>query len=222
MSVQPEVGFHVTGRAHAKVPAPPVPGAVMSETTSCPGPRRGRGAGGAVEGPEHPAQGGRPAGAGPGRLRRRHQAPQHGLRALRPLAVRARDDQVDRPLRRPRNARRLRSAHRRGGRGAHRSVLPALDAARERDQGLRPRRRPRPLRGRPGRHRRRRDAASWRATPPSSSRSTTSRSRRTPTPAARSTPTCRCSIPTPARTSSGRAPTSGAAGTTPSPRRTGS
>ena len=44
----------------------------------------------AVDGPERPAQGGQAARPGPGRLRRRRQAPRHGLRPLRPLAVRAR------------------------------------------------------------------------------------------------------------------------------------
>ena len=45
---------------------------------------------GYASGQEHPAQGGRPARPGPGRLRRRRQAARDGLRALRPLAVRAR------------------------------------------------------------------------------------------------------------------------------------
>ena len=40
--------------------------------------------------PERPAQGGPPARPGSGRLLRRHQAAQHGLRPLRPLALRAR------------------------------------------------------------------------------------------------------------------------------------
>ena len=44
------------------------------------------------------AQGGQAARAGRGRLRRRRQAARHGLRPLRPLAVRAREDRLDRRL----------------------------------------------------------------------------------------------------------------------------
>ena len=104
---------------------------------------------------------------------KRHE---HGLRALRPLALRARADQVGRRRGGARGPRRLRHAHRRRGRDADRPVLPALDAARQRDQGLRARRRPRALRRRPGRRSSSPRRASSRATPPSSSRSTTSRS----------------------------------------------
>ena len=53
---------------------------------------------------------------------------------------------------------RLRDAHRRGGRVAHRSVLPALDAAGRASQGLRARGRQGALRRRGGRRGRRRDA----------------------------------------------------------------
>ena len=96
--------------------------------------------------------------AGRGRLRRRHQAARDGLHPLRPLAVRARAHHLDRRLQGRGDQGRLRDAHRRGGRVAHRSVLPALDAARRAPQGLRARRRQGALRRRGGRGRRRRDA----------------------------------------------------------------
>ncbi len=132
----------------------------MSETIVAPERDGGRGAGRAAElgRPERPAQGGPPARPGAGRLRRRHQAPQHGLRAyVRSPYAHAVIKSVDvsAALAVPG---RLRDAHRRRGGDADRSVLPALDGARERDQGLRARRRPRPLRRRSGRDRRRRDA----------------------------------------------------------------
>ena len=130
----------------------------MSTTTDRTRDDRGRGAGGELEGPERPAQGGPPARPGPGRLRRRHQAARDGLRPLRALAVRARAHHVDRRLEGRGDARRLRDAHRRRGRGAHRSVLPALDGARREPQGLRARGRQGALRRRGGRRRRRRDA----------------------------------------------------------------
>ena len=82
--------------------------------------------------PERPAQGGQAARPGRGRLLRRRQAARHGLRPLRPLAVRARDDHVDRRLEGARARRRLRDADRRRGRDPHRPVLPDLDAARAR------------------------------------------------------------------------------------------
>ena len=95
---------------------------------------RGRGArrGAGLVGPERAAQGGPPARAGPGRLRRRHQAARHGLHPLRALAVRARPHHLDRRLEGHLAEGRLRDDDGRGGRVAHRSVLPALDAARAR------------------------------------------------------------------------------------------
>ena len=108
--------------------------------------------------PERPAQGGQAARRGRGRLRRRHQAARDGLHLLRPLAVRARAHHVDRRLEGRGDQGRLRNAHRRGGRGAHRSVLPAVDAAGRAPEGLRARRRQGALRRRGGRRGRRRDA----------------------------------------------------------------
>src|SRR4029450_11086252 len=46
----------------------------------------------------HPAQGGRPARPGPGRVRGRHEAARDGLRPLRPRALRARPDRLRRRL----------------------------------------------------------------------------------------------------------------------------
>ena len=104
-----------------------------------------------------------------------------GYVALRPLAVRAREDHVDRRLEGARARRRLRHADRRRGRDPHRSVLRAVGQAGRRHQGLRAR----------GRHacatwasrspRSSRRRASSRATRPSSSRSSTSRCPRSTT-----------------------------------------
>ena len=119
-------------------------------------------------------------------------------------------------------ARRLRHAHRRRGRDADRPVLPALDAARERDQGLRARRRPRPLRRRPGRDRRRRDPRAR----PRRRRARRGRLRAAARDHRRAPRARRGRAGAPSRrrhrTSSGRASTSGAAGTTRSRRPTGS
>ena len=104
------------------------------------------------------AQGGPAARPGPGRLRRRRQAPRDGLRPVRPLAVRAREDPLGRRLEGARGARRVRDAHRRRGRDPHRPVLPDLVAARLEREGLRPRRREGALRRRARRGGRGRDA----------------------------------------------------------------
>ena len=74
-------------------------------------------------GPVDPAQGGPAARPGPGRLLRRRQAARHGLRPLRPLAVRAREDRLDRRLGGARARRRLRDADGRRGRDPDRPVL---------------------------------------------------------------------------------------------------
>ena len=94
--------------------------------------RRARRDEGRLRRPERPAQGGQAARPGRGRLLRRRQAARDGLRPLRPLAVRAREDQVDRRLEGARARRRLRDAHRRRGRDPHRPVLRAVGAARAR------------------------------------------------------------------------------------------
>ena len=126
---------------------------------------------------ERPAQGGPPARPGPGRLRRRHQAPRHGLRALRALALRARarSSRSTSP-RRSRLPGVYRHADRRRGRDPDRPVLPDRRAARAATS--RTTRSPSARRAtwasRSSRSSPRR--ASWRATPPSSSRSSTSRS----------------------------------------------
>ena len=104
---------------------------------------------------ERPAQGGQAPRPGRGRLLRRHQAARHGLRALRPLAVRAREDRVDRRLEGARARRRLRHAHGRRGRDPHRPVLRAVGQAGRGHQGLRARGRTRAPRGRAGRRGRR-------------------------------------------------------------------
>ena len=72
--------------------------------------------------------------------------------------LRPRDHPLGRRLAGAGAAGRVRHAHGRRGRDPHRPLLPALDAARLGDQGLRARRRPRAVRRRPGRDRRRRDA----------------------------------------------------------------
>ncbi len=83
----------------------------------------------------------------------------HGLRPLRPLAVRARERSSSIDVSTALGARRrLRDADRRGGRGPDRPVLPDLAAARRARQGLRARGREGALRRRAGRGRRRRDA----------------------------------------------------------------
>ena len=67
--------------------------------------------------PERAAQGGQAARPGRGRLRRRRQAARHGLRPLRPLAVRAREASSRSTSRRRSSARRrVRDADRRRGR----------------------------------------------------------------------------------------------------------
>ncbi len=114
-------------------------------------------------GPERPAQGGPPSRPGTGRLRRRRQAPRHGLPALRPLAVRARAHHLDRRLGRRGASGRLRDAHRRGGRRPHRPVLPDRVGARRQREGLR-------ARGRQGALRRRADRRSGRGDARSSAR----------------------------------------------------
>ena len=126
----------------------------MSETTTAPAP---------VElevgyaGQEHPAERGRPARPGPGRLRGRHQAARDGLCPLRPRAVRSREDRLGRRLGRGGAGGRLRDADAGRGRGADRSVLRADDRAGEPDQGLRARGRARPPHRRAGRRSRGRD-----------------------------------------------------------------
>ena len=145
----------------------------MTETrrTEHPGRARGR-----LRRQEHPAQGGRPARPGPGRLRRRRQAARDGLRPLRPRAVRAREDRLGRRLRRRGARGRLRDADAGRGRRADRPVLRADHAARAaRSRTTRSRSaasatsasRSSPSSPRP---------ASSPATPPTSSRSSTSRS----------------------------------------------
>ena len=90
---------------------------------------------------ERSAQGGPPAGRGPGRLLRRRQAPRHGLPALRAVALPARPDPLDRRLGGARAAGRIRHADGRRGRDPHRPVLPDRGGARRQHQGLRARRR---------------------------------------------------------------------------------
>ncbi len=134
-----------------------------------------------------PAQGGQSPGPGRGRLRRRRQASRHGLRPLRPLAVRARAHRLGRRLGGGGARGRLRDADAGRGRRADRSVLRADDAARA-------------TRSRTTRSRSARCAtsasqsspssprrASSPATPPISSRSSTSRSTCSSTPARRRT-----------------------------------
>ena len=100
----------------------------------------------------------------------------HGLPPLRPLAVRPREDRLDRRLRGARAARRVRHADGRRGRDPDRSVLPDRGAARRRTSRTTRSRSARcatsASRSSPSSPRR----ASSRATPPSSSRSSTSRS----------------------------------------------
>ena len=115
--------------------------------------------------------------------------------------------------------RRLRDADRRRGRDPDRPVLRDVDAAGERDQGLRARGRQGALHGRAGRRGLRARPASSRATPPSSSRSSTSRSTCSSTRARRSRTRPSCTT-TPARTSSGAASSTGATGRRRRPRPT--
>ena len=107
---------------------------------------------------ERPAEGGSAARRGAGRLLRRREAPRDGLPPLRPLAVPARADPVDRRLRGARAARRLRDADRRRGRDPHRPVLPDRRGAGRQRQGLRARRRQGAIRRRARRRGRRGDA----------------------------------------------------------------
>ena len=132
-------------------------GGEVTEIETTLAPATGRGAEGLGR-PERPAQGGQAAPAGRGRLRRRHQAARDGLPPLRALAVRARAHHAHRRLGGRGDRRRLRDADRRGGRGAHRSVLPDLERAGREHQGLRARGRQGALRRRAGRRGRRRDA----------------------------------------------------------------
>ncbi len=142
-----------------------------------------------------------------------------GYAPLRPLALRARAHHVS-STSPPRRGcrRRLRHADRRRGRGAHRSVLPDLERARReiKDFALAvgrcatsasPSSRSSPRR------------ASSRATPPSSSRSSTSRCPRSSTRARRRIPARPSCTRRPGRTSSGRGSTRGATSTPPSPSR---
>ncbi len=101
--------------------------------------------------PVDPAQGGQAARPGPGDLLRRRQAARDGLRPLRPLAVRAREDRLDRRLEGARARRRLRDAHGRRGRDPHRPVLRDVRRAGRRHQGLRARGRQGAAHGRAGR-----------------------------------------------------------------------
>ena len=92
---------------------------------------RPRGAGGpgsaeGVHGRLDAAQGGQAPRPGAGRVRRRREAARHGLRLVRPLALRTRADPLDRRLEGARGARRVRDADRRRGRDPHRPVLPDL------------------------------------------------------------------------------------------------
>ncbi len=107
--------------------------------------------------PVDPAQGGQAARPGPGDLLRRRAPARDGLRPLRPLAARAREDRLDRRHRGARARRRLRDAHRRRGGDPDRPVLRDVDPARERDQGLRARGRQGAVHGRAGRGRLRDD-----------------------------------------------------------------
>ena len=169
--------------------------------------------------PVDPAQGGQAARPGPGRLLRRRAPARNGLRPLRPLAVRAREDRLDR-----RDAPRSRSTASTGRSPATRSRSTPIRSSRCRS---RPATRSRTTRSRSARRgswasRSRRSArarASWRATPPSSSRSSTSRSTCSSTRARRSR-TRRSCTRTPARTSSGAASSTGATGRRRSPRPT--
>ena len=102
--------------------------------------------------PVDPAQGGQAARAGTGRfLRRRLYGTGWGIRPLRPLAVRSREDRLHRRRGRARAGRRLRDVDGRRGRDQDRTLLRDVDAAGQRDQGLRARGRPRALHGRAGR-----------------------------------------------------------------------
>ena len=130
-------------------------GGEMTETVTQAARRRARRDEGRLRRHERPAQGGQAARPGRGRLLRRREAARDGLRPLRPLAVRAREDRLDRRLEGARARRRLRNAHRRRGGDPHRSVLRALGKAGRRHQGLRARGAPRPPRRRAGRGRRR-------------------------------------------------------------------
>ena len=89
-----------------------------------------------------------------------------GLRPLRALAVRPREDRLGRRLGGGGDGGRLRDADSGRGRGADRSVLRADDAAREPDQGLRARGRLGAGRRRAGRRGRGLDARASRATRP--------------------------------------------------------
>ena len=144
---------------------------------------------GAAEGLDRhldPAEGGQPARPGAGRLLRRHPPARHGLRPLRPLAVRPREDRLDRRLGGARARRGLRDADRRRGRDPHRSVLRDVDAAGRAHQGLRARRRARRASWASRSPRSPPRPASSRATRPSWSRSSTSRSTCSSTRARRS------------------------------------
>ena len=89
-------------------------------------------------------------------LRRRAPA-RDGLRPLRPLAVRAREDRLHRRLQGARARGRVRDDHRRRGRDPDRPVLRDVGRAGREHQGLRARGRPRAAHGRAGRRRVRRD-----------------------------------------------------------------
>ena len=105
-----------------------------------------------------PAQGGPAARPGPGHVLRRRAPARDGLRPLRPLAVRAREDHLDRRREGARARGRLRDDHRRRGRDPHGSLLRDVRRAGREHQGLRARGRARAAHGRAGRGRLRRDA----------------------------------------------------------------
>ena len=109
---------------------------------------------------ERPAQGRQAASPGRGRVLRRRQAARNGLRPLRALAVRAREDPLDRCLEgASRLRRRLRHPDGRRGRDPDRSVLRAVGEARRGHQGLRARGASRQARRRAGRRCRQRIVA---------------------------------------------------------------
>ena len=152
----------------------------MTETTVTPerrsSSRKGESKAGFI-GTEHPAQGGQAARPGRGRLLRRRQAARDGLRPLRPLAVRARDASS-------RSTSRRRSSST-ASTGRSRATRSRSSPTRSSSSRHRPARTSRTTRSRsaacatsairsPPSSRAR---ASWRATRPSSSRSSTSRCR---------------------------------------------
>ena len=104
-----------------------------------------------------PAQGGQAPRAGARHVLRRRTAARDGLRPLRPLAVRPREDRLDRRLEGARARRRVRDAHGRRGRDPHGPVLRDVRGAGRLDQGLRARRRQGAAHGRAGRGRLRGD-----------------------------------------------------------------